>query len=337
MNQTKIFDGGRVTSASFAAPAAPMRMTDEAIASGGAFLIAELEKRDPLVRKPLTSFTYARDIPMKVGGGWTETASALNIGYGLTGGNMAHAAGANGIPIIEANLEKDTFKSHIFAVAMRIMFVDMQRAGMMGRSLDQLLSDGVRMAYDKHMDANAYVGLAEYGTTGLLNNAKVTTSNVRTTDGKTAWKDKTAQQILDDINDALSATWAAAEHDLAAIPNHILLPYEQYLYLLNTKASDLAEQTLLDFILKNNIAAKNGADLFIGATHWCKGTGTGGTDRMAVYVNHERYLAVEELAPLSRVMTQPNAAGVCYDSAYMANISETELYYTQTIQYFDGI
>ena len=39
------------------------------------------------------------------------------------------------------------------------MFVDMQKANYIGRSLDQMLSDGVRMAYDKRMDENVYRGL----------------------------------------------------------------------------------------------------------------------------------------------------------------------------------
>lgn len=123
----------------------------------------------------------------------------------------------------------------------------------------------------------------------------------------------------------------------AAMPNHILLPYEQYNYLLTTMVTDLATETILDFVLKNNAAAKNGRSLFIGATRWCKGVGTGGTDRMAVYVNHERFVQVEELAPLSRVMSQPNVSGFCYDTAYAANISEVELFYPQTMMYFDGI
>jgi hypothetical protein len=45
------------------------RFTDGAIATAGAFLVSELEKRDPIVRVPLTSFTYARDIPIKTGVG----------------------------------------------------------------------------------------------------------------------------------------------------------------------------------------------------------------------------------------------------------------------------
>ena len=121
------------------------------------------------------------------------------------------------------------------------------------------------------------------------------------------------------------------------MPNHVLLPYEQYTYILNTPVTDLATETILDYVLKNNVAAKNGKSLYIGAARWCKGAGTGGTDRMVVYVNHERFLQVEELVPLARVMSQPNAAQFCYDTAYAANISEVELFYPQTMMYFDGI
>lgn len=39
------------------------------VASGNAFLTSELEKRDTLIRKPLTSVTYPRDIVVQTGGG----------------------------------------------------------------------------------------------------------------------------------------------------------------------------------------------------------------------------------------------------------------------------
>ena len=121
------------------------------------------------------------------------------------------------------------------------------------------------------------------------------------------------------------------------MPNHILIPYEQYTYIMNTPVTDLATETILDFVLKNNVAAKNGGSLYVGATKWCKGAGTGSKDRMVVYVNHERYVNVDELVPMTRAMTQPNAANACYDTAYMANISEVQVFYPQTIAYFDGI
>lgn len=336
------FNAGTIGGKPMTPGAATPVMDTAGIASGNAFLVSELEKRDPLIRKPLTSVTYPRDIVIQTGGGWVDYISAMSVGYGMTGGSGdggVHAGGANTLPIVQANLNKGVFKAHTFAAALRVMFVDMQKANYVGRSLDQLLQDGMRMAYDKHMDQNAYVGMTEYGTTGIINNPDATESTVAKTgtEQSTKWADKTPDQILADVNTAITAGWAAAEYDLDAVPNHILLPYEQYTYILNTKVTELATETILDYIMKNNVAAKNGGSLYIGATRWAKGAGTGQTDRMVVYVNHERFLKMEELVPLSRVMTSPNAAEVCYDTAYMANVGEVEVLYPQTISYWDGV
>lgn len=78
------------------------------IASGGAFLVSELEKRDPMIRKPLTSVTYPRDIVIQTGGGWVDYVSAMSVAYGITGGAGAapvQAGGANGLPIVQASVD----------------------------------------------------------------------------------------------------------------------------------------------------------------------------------------------------------------------------------------
>jgi hypothetical protein len=315
--------------------AKPITMDAAGIASGQAFLVSELEKRDMLVRTPLTSYTYTRDIPIRVGGGWAEYVSAMNVGYGLTGGSgdgLIQSASADGTPLVQANFGKDLYKTHVISAGTRVFWVDMQRGNLTGRNIDTLLRDGLRLAYDKHMDENVYAGFARYGTTGLLNDPDVT---IGAATGN--FSALTPDQILADINGAILAAWAAAEYDLDAIPNHILLPYEQYNYLATTRIGQLAEKTILTFLLDNNVATKNGADLFIGATAWCKGAGAGGVDRMAVYCNKERYVAVDELVPLTRAMTTPNAERFSYDTAYAGNISETEVFYPETIRYVDGV
>ncbi|MBQ2042034.1 MAG: DUF2184 domain-containing protein, partial [Firmicutes bacterium] len=183
-----------------------MTMDAAGIASGGAFLVSELEKRDTLLREPLDSFTYPRDIVIEVGGGWADYVSAMSVAYGITGGAGAspiQAGGSNGIPIVQASLDKGTFKAHTFAAALRVMFQDMQRANFVGRSLDQMLTDGVRLAYDKHLDQNVYIGISEYSSTGLINDANVTvTSAAAGAATTTTWATKTPKEILKDINDA---------------------------------------------------------------------------------------------------------------------------------------
>lgn len=311
------------------------------IASGQAFLVSELEKRDTLVRTPLTSYTYTRDIPIRVGGGWAEFVSAMGVGYGVTGGSgdgIVTAGSADGIPMVQADFGKDLWKTHMVSVGTRVFWIDQMRGNMTGRNMDTLLRDGVRMTYDKHMDENVYVGFAAYGSTGLLNNADVTVTNAATGAGGSAtWATKTPDEILKDVNDAILAAWAASEYDLDAIPNHIVLPYEQYNYIATTKVSQLAEKTILTFLLENNVAKVNGGDLFIGATAWADGAGVGGADRMVVYCNKERYVAVDELVPLTRAMTTANAERFSYDTAYAGNVSEVEAFYPMTMIYVDGI
>ena len=313
----------------------PFAMDAAGIASGQAFLTSELEKRDMLVRTPLTSFTYSRDIPIRVGGGWAEFVSAMNVGYGLTGGSgegMIGSGSADGIPMVQADFGKDLWKTHAIYAGTRVFWIDMQKGNMTGRNIDTLLRDGLRMAYDKHMDENVYVGFAKYGTTGLINNPDVVITNATKT-----WATATPDEILEMVNNAILATWARAAYDLDAIPNHIVLPYEQYNYIATTKVTNLAEKTILTFLEENNVATKNGGDLFIGATVWCKAAGTGSTDRMVVYSNKERYVAIDELVPLTRAMTTPNAERFSYDTAYAGNVSETEVFYPETITYTDGI
>ena len=51
------FDAGVIGGARPGGNAGALTLDEAGIASGGAFLRSELEKRDPLIRKPLTSFT----------------------------------------------------------------------------------------------------------------------------------------------------------------------------------------------------------------------------------------------------------------------------------------
>lgn len=312
------------------------------IAAGGAFLLSELEKKDNLLRQPLDSFTYPRDIVIEVGGGWADFVSAQGVSYGVTGGagdSPVQAGGSNGLPIVQASVDKGIFKAHTFGAALRVMWVDMQKSNFVGRSLDQLLTDGMRKVYDKHLDQNVYVGFEKFNTTGLINDANVTVTNAATgAGGTTTWATKTAEEILTDVNNALTEAWAAAEYDESALPNHIIMPYANYTYIATHKVTDLAEKTILAYILENNILRlTKGGQLFIGGCRWLDGAGVGGTNRMVVYNNDRRFVKMDELVPLTRALTQPNATDFCYDTAYAANISEVQIFYPQTFLYVDGI
>ncbi|MHB9004717.1 MAG: DUF2184 domain-containing protein [Coriobacteriia bacterium] len=317
-----------------------MMTMDAATAGGMAFLVGELEKRDPKVREPLTSVTWARDIVAKTGGGWVEFTSTMNVSYATAGPNENGIIGgeSNAIPVMQADIGKDIYKVFTWANILKIPFVDQAKLQNIGRSLDDILDKGLRLNYNKTVDRNVYTGLPGTGTTGLVNDANVTAGSVAVgLSGSTLWANKTPDEILNDINQVMVAGWAASEYDLSGMPNHILIPPSQYAMMVSIKVSTAGNISILQFLLENNIGRNQGVDLQIFPSRWCIGAGAGGTDRMVAYANDEDKLYFDMPVPLSRIMTQPVVQDVAYLTAYAAQIGVVKYLYFQPPRYADGI
>jgi hypothetical protein len=324
-----------------------MRAQDAATSGGMAFLVGELEKRDPKLREPLTSVTYQRDIVIKTGGGFVENVSAYNVSYataaGVTGGIIGGET--NSIPIMQADIGKDIFKVFTWAHVLKVPYIDQQKLQNIGRSLDDLLDKGIRLNFNKMMDQNVYLGFTQYGTYGITNNPSVTTASaVNGASGSPLWANKTPDEILADINTAMGNTWAAAEYDLSGMANHILIPPKKYQMLVQTKISTAGNISILQFLLENNIGKNQGVELFIAPSRWCIGSlnggvgaGTGGTDRMVAYANDEDRLQVDITVPLMRALTQPDAKEFAYLTDYCGQVGQVKFLFLQPVAYTDGI
>ena len=313
-----------------------------AVSSGLAFLVSELEKLDPLLREPLSSTTYPRDINIESGGGWVEATSAFNVDYGVSGGQSDGIGGVqNNIRRIQADFSKDLYKVTPYEVAMSVKIQDQLRGAVTGRSIEQVYDDGIRLDFDKFMDLNTYLGQSRYGTTGLVNDANITAVSVtKGASAKTTWKDKTPEEILQDVNSAILDAWAAAQYDNSAIPNHILIDPANFAYLNMTPLTVAGVQggiSVMKYLMENNIATQKGVDLFIGECRFCEGAGTGGTNRLVAYRNEKRFVGMDVPVPMSRVMTQPNIDTASYDSLYMANVGQVKIHYYEPFIYRDGI
>jgi hypothetical protein len=309
-------------------------------ASGMAFLVGELEKQDTRLLEPMTSITAPRDIIMKPGGGWVSNTSNVFVDYATTGNDEDSIIGGEttNIPTSQANITKDVFKVHTFAEILRAPLFDDLKLQQVGRSLTQILDDGLRLNYNKILDRNVYVGIAKTNTYGLVNNPNITAASVAVgASTKTTWKDKTPDEILYDVNKIMTDTWAASEYDLSGMSNHILIPPAQYAYLVSTKVSNAGNVSILEFLLANNIGKNQGIELCICPSRWCIGAGVGETDRMVAYVNAENRVNMDLTVPLSRVMTAPNVQSASYETLYAAQIGQVKFLYTQCAKYGDGI
>ena len=316
-------------------------MDAASLGTGMAFLVGELEKRDPKLLEPLTSTTWQRDIVATTGGGWVEFSSNYFVDYATTGANKRGIMGGQttAIPVLQANITKDNFKVFTWSNIVKVPFVDQAKLQGIGRSLDQIYDKGLRLNYNKTLDENVYLGFEEFGTEGLVNNSNITASYVAMNAGNTSrkWKDKTPDEILADVNEALNDAWAAAGYDISGIPNHIGLPPALFTYILSQKVSLAADKSILNYLLENNIAKANGVDLQIVPMRQLIGAGVGGTDRMIAYVNDEDKVTFDITVPLSRIMTQPSVEHLAYLSAYAGQIGQVKFLYTQCAVYKDGI
>lgn len=315
-------------------------MLDAATSAGYAFLVGELEKRDMKVREPLTAVFWPRDIPVKTGGGWVDFTSTLNVGYATSGGADGGAVGSetNAIAMIQANLGKDVYPVRTWAHRLGIPFVDQAKLQQIGRSLDQILDKGIRLAYQKTLDQNGYLGFTDAGTTGLVNDPNVGHSSAAAgASGSTTWALKTPVEILDDINQAMAAGWKASGYDISGMPNQILIPVKQFNYLVETPVTTAGTQSILNYVLENNIGHNQGVELVIAPRPFCEGAGAGSTDRMVVYVNDEDRVNFDLPVPLSRIMTQPNVQTLSFETAYAGQYSVLKILYYEPISYVDGI
>lgn len=318
----------------------PFMMNDAAIASGQAFLHGELEKNKKKINEPLSNFTWSRDIPFDMGGGAVEFVSNMYADFATSGSNedgIVNSA-TNVIPIIQANLSKDLAKVFPWMHNLRLTFLDTYKIQQAGRSLEPLLNNGLMLAWNKTLDKSCYTGFTAYGTTGLLNNASVTAANVALNAGASSrlWANKTADEILADFNTLISAQWAAVEFSESDICNQINLPPAKFGYLVSQKVSSAGNISILNYILENNLSAKNGVDLKIVPCRQCIGAGASSTDRMVAYVNRTDRLTFDITIPLNKGLTSADVKDVAYLTNYFGFFSELQILYPQSIRYADG-
>ena len=308
--------------------------------TGMVFLLGELEKQDPVLLEPLTSLTAPRDIDMKPGGGWTSITSNVFVDYATTGNDEDSIIGSetNNIPVSQASISKDVFKVHTFSEILKVPLFDELKLQQIGKNLGQILEDGIRLNHSKMLDRNVYVGISKTGTYGLVNNPNVgATSAVNGAAGHPTWITKTPTEIMNDVNQLLTSTVAASGYDLSGMADRILIDWANYSYITNTPVTTAGTQSILNYLLENNIAKNQGINLEIYPLRWCTGAGVGGAQRMVAYKKAPNRVNIDLPVPLSRVLTAPDTGTVSYNTIFASQFSQVKFLYYSCVAYLDGI
>jgi hypothetical protein len=152
-----------------------------------------------------------------------------------------------------------------------------------GTNLQTDRAAAARRAYEEFMEDVAFRGDTEKAWTGLVNDPNVSASFAEFdgTGSSSAWSDKTADQVLRDLNDVLTGIWV--ESLTVEMADTLLLPLAA-MSALATRRIPETTMTIMEFIKKNNAYTMNsGAPLTIRAVRGLETAGEGDTGRIVAY------------------------------------------------------
>ena len=303
------------------------------------FLMKELERVDPKILEPLTGTDWPRDMPVITGGGLLESIVSVDVTYASSGkdeDNLIFDA-TNVIPVVQADMSQSVARCFSFCEFMSFSTLEREKMLNVGRDPETFLNKGIRLHCDKAIDRNVYRGFDKVNSVGLCNSRNVArvSSPATGTGGSSSWASKTADQILTDINTVIAGIWKACDCSSDALPNHILVPVDQFGQLVTRKVSDDSERSILTYVLENNLTNQQGGNLVISPCKWCLGIGANNTDRMVCYINDPDKICFNLTQPLRRMETE--YAEMRIKIPYIAQFSEVRFLYPSTVRYVDGI
>lgn len=200
-------------------------------------------------------------------------------------------AGADDVPRAELIRNKTEMGVSMAAIGYGWNIEELAQAQMLGINLADRKAVAARRVSEEFIDNVAFFGDAQKGYTGAVNNPSVTAGSAAATGtgSTTTWSTKTPDQILFDINTALSGIFDSTL--TTEMADTLLIPETQYTYITTTRLDTYNPTTIYDWITRNNLyTVRTGRPLTIRSLRRLNTAGSGGTARMVAYRNSEEVL-----------------------------------------------
>lgn len=172
-----------------------------------------------------------------------------------------------------------TGKVHSFGASVEYTVQDLRAAAMAGLPLQDHEMRAARRASEQKLDDIVLNGEANGNLFGIMTHPNIPNAAVpagASTD--TEWTEKTADEILADLNDIVSDMIDLTNG--VESPDTLILPHAQYELINNTARSTTSDTTILQFFLRNNAHINR-----VEPWYKLKGAGAGSTDVMIAYRN----------------------------------------------------
>lgn len=319
--------------------------------STGAFLVGELERLDQTLHMPLAAVTWSRDIDLRDDVSLADEVSSFTLttfgasgslgSHGIRNGKAWIGKSTDQLPGVSVDTGKLGGPLTPWGMEVKYTLLELESAARVGRPIDDQKIEALKLKHQMDTDEQVYVGDATTKAYGLVNSPLVTNvSNVPNGAASSPlWTAKTPDEILADVNAAITNAWAAT--GWAVMPNRILIPPLQFGYISTAKISNAGNVSILKYLLENNVLKSSGkGELTILPAKWLQGAGVGGTlgtpgiDRMVVHTKDKKFARF----PMTMLQRTPiQYESIYHKMTYYCRMGQVEIVYPETFAYRDGL
>lgn len=244
---------------------------------------------------------------------------------------------ANNMPMADINRFKREQGIEMAGIGYRYTLEEIGQAMMIpGLNLTSERAEAARRAYEEFVDRMVRIGDTRKNVTGLFNNASVTitTSPSNGSGSSPLWVNKTADQMIADVQNMLTSVYEGSR--TVEMADTVLLPISCMQLLANTRVPNTYGNAL-EYLMKYNLYTQTtGAPLTILSTLNLNNAGTNGVARAVAYRNDRRIVKLHLPMP-HRFLPVWQTGPTTFDIPGIFRIGSVEIRRPMAFSYLDGI
>jgi len=279
---------------------------------------------------------YSQLIPIDTSGNeWAKSVTFFSMDRVGAAAWFSHLA--TDMRVADINKTKFEVGIEMAGIGYRYSLEELGFAQMIpGTNLSSDRADAARRAAEEFIDKRAFLGDSDKGWEGFLNNSYVSRSDV-TADGSGSsrhWTDKTADQMIRDVNDALTGIYTGT--NTVEMADTVLVPPASLITLSTSRLSNTSDNAL-SYLMKYNVyTLQTGRPLTIRGVLGLETAGNGDTKRMVVYRKDPSVLKMHLPMP-HRFLPVWQTGPMVFDVPGIFRLGPVEIRRPSAVRYYDGI
>ena len=291
------------------------------------------ERRYPAIR-------HTRLVPVVTEGNpWAP--GMVHFSYDATGQADFLNQRADDFPLVDITQARHNVAIEPLGIGYDYTVHELQYAMSMNMALSSRKAEMAIRAYMEKLDDITFKGNTALGWDAFAKMSSITPQNAALgaagadNAAKRLWENKTAQEIIKDINDAIRGVWVNTQ--TVELADTIAVPPDAYGIITERQRSDYSDMTVWEWVRMHNVyTSETGLELTIVPIIELADAGASNVGRMVAYRNDPDVLALHLpmplmfLEPFQKTATQYVIPGVF-------NCGGLEIRLPGTFRYVDGI